>query len=119
MATTIIKRFGQRTTPGPAGHAGGDHYLNFIEAVRARDKSKLNGPVETAHLASGLAHIGNIAYRLGRTLKFDPKERRIHQRLRSQFAPEPSIPRTVRAAEASIIYGYGIRFTVYGGLSHL
>ncbi|OIN61134.1 Gfo/Idh/MocA family oxidoreductase [Arsenicibacter rosenii] len=65
---------GKERTPGPANKAGGDHYLNFIEAVRARDKSKLNGPVETAHLASGIAHLGNISYRLGRTLKFDPKK---------------------------------------------
>jgi hypothetical protein len=27
--------------------------------------------VETAHLSSGLAHLGNIAYRLDRVLKFD------------------------------------------------
>jgi len=65
---------GREREPGPSGKAGGDHYLNFIEAVRARDKSKLNGPVETAHLSSGIAHLGNIAYRLGRTLKFDPKK---------------------------------------------
>lgn len=65
---------GRERAPGPAGNAGGDHYLNFIEAVRARDKSKLNGPVETAHLSAGIAHLGNIAYRLGRTLKFDPKK---------------------------------------------
>ncbi|WP_234733816.1 Gfo/Idh/MocA family oxidoreductase [Tellurirhabdus bombi] len=65
---------GKDREPGPSGKAGGDHYLNFIEAVRARDKSKLNGPVETAHLSSGIAHLGNISYRLGRTLKFDPKK---------------------------------------------
>ncbi len=64
---------GKEREPGPAGNAGGDHYKNFIEAVRARDKSMLNGPVETAHLSSGLAHLGNISYRLGRTLKFDPQ----------------------------------------------
>ncbi|NNE78165.1 MAG: gfo/Idh/MocA family oxidoreductase, partial [Pricia sp.] len=29
--------------------------------------------VETAHLSSGLAHLGNIAYRLDRVLDFDPK----------------------------------------------
>jgi len=28
--------------------------------------------VETAHLASGLAHLGNIAFRTGRELHFDP-----------------------------------------------
>ena len=46
---------------------------NFIAAVRAHDKTILNGPVETAHLASGLAHLGNIAYRLGRVLTFHPQ----------------------------------------------
>ena len=63
---------GKDKKPGPKGKEGGDHYLNFIEAVRAHDKSVLNAPVETAHLSSGLAHLGNIAYRTGRTLKFDP-----------------------------------------------
>lgn len=64
---------GQKKEPGPKNRAGGDHYKNFVDAVRAHDKSILNGPVETAHLASGLAHLGNIAYRTGRTLNFDPK----------------------------------------------
>jgi len=41
--------------------------------VRSRDESKLNGPVETAHLSSALAHLGNIAYRTGRVLRFDPR----------------------------------------------
>ncbi|MFO0952352.1 MAG: gfo/Idh/MocA family oxidoreductase, partial [Isosphaeraceae bacterium] len=43
------------------------------KAVRARDPKIQHGPVETAHTASGLAHLGNIAYRLGRKLRFDPK----------------------------------------------
>ncbi|MFY0652824.1 MAG: Gfo/Idh/MocA family oxidoreductase [Cyclobacteriaceae bacterium] len=54
-----------------AGGTGG-HFANFIEAVRKRDKSILNGPVETAHLSSGLAHLGNIAYKLERVLNFNP-----------------------------------------------
>jgi len=49
------------------------HFENFIKAVRARDNSILNGPVETAHLSSALAHLGNIAYRLDRVLEFNPK----------------------------------------------
>ncbi|WP_149274617.1 Gfo/Idh/MocA family protein [Pareuzebyella sediminis] len=78
---------GQDRTPGQSGTDGGDsgtgmdrgaggtvgHFTNFIEAVRKHDKSILNGPVETAHLSSGLAHLGNIAYRLDRVLDFDPK----------------------------------------------
>jgi hypothetical protein len=31
-----------------------------------------NAPVETGHLSSALAHLGNISYRLGRQLDFDP-----------------------------------------------
>jgi predicted dehydrogenase len=63
---------GKNREPGPARNAGGDHYKNFVDAVRAKDKSMLNGPVETAHLAASIAHLGNISYRLGRTLQFDP-----------------------------------------------
>ena len=63
---------GRDKKPGPSRKAGGDHYANFIEAVRKHDKSVLNAPVETAHLSSALSHLGNIAYRTGRTLKFDP-----------------------------------------------
>jgi hypothetical protein len=67
---------GQKREPGPKGNEGGDHYQNFIDAVRARDKSIQNGPVETAHLSSALAHLGNISYRLGRQLEFDPEAER-------------------------------------------
>ena len=81
---------GKDRTPGKSGSDGGDsgtgmdrgaggtdgHFANFIEAVRKHDKSILNGPVETAHLSSGLAHLGNIAYRTGRVLDFDPKTER-------------------------------------------
>ncbi|MRI01839.1 gfo/Idh/MocA family oxidoreductase [Kriegella sp. EG-1] len=78
---------GKDRTPGKSGEDGGPsgtgmdrgdggtdgHFANFIEAVRKRDSSILNGPVETAHLSSGLAHLGNIAYRLDRVLTFNPK----------------------------------------------
>ncbi len=59
------------------GAGGTDgHIANFIDAVRKHDASILNGPVETAHLSSGLAHLGNIAYRLGRVLTFNPSAER-------------------------------------------
>ena len=77
---------GQNREPGKSGDDGlisgsemdrGDggtdgHFKNFIEAVRKHDKTMLNGPVETAHLSSGLAHLGNIAYKLERVLTFNP-----------------------------------------------
>jgi predicted dehydrogenase len=64
---------GPKREKGPSGKAGGDHYANFIKAVRSRKTSDQHGPVETAHLSSSLAHLGNIAYRLDRQLTFDPK----------------------------------------------
>jgi predicted dehydrogenase len=64
---------GRERTPGQKGKDGGDHYKNFMDAVRAHDKTMLHAPVETAHLSSGLAHLGNISYRLGRQLTFNPK----------------------------------------------
>lgn len=62
---------GQKREKGPARQAGGDHYANWIKAIRSRNTEDQHGPVETAHLASGLAHLGNIAYRLERVLTFD------------------------------------------------
>ncbi len=64
--------FGQKREPGPARREGGDHFANFIDAVRSRNAALLNGPVETGHTSSALAHLGNIAYRTGRILRFDP-----------------------------------------------
>ena len=64
---------GQKREKGPSRRAGGNHWANFIKAVRSRNIADQNGPVETAHLASALAHLGNISVRLGRTLTFDPK----------------------------------------------
>ena len=63
---------GQKREKGPARKADGNHYANFIKAVRSRKPEDQNGPVETAHLSSALAHLGNISYRLGRQLQFDP-----------------------------------------------
>ena len=64
---------GPKREPGPKRKAGGNHFANFIKAVQSRKPSDQNGPVETAHLASALAHLGNISFRLGRQLTFDPK----------------------------------------------
>ena len=63
---------GEKKEPGPKGEKDGDHFANFVQAVRSRDKTQLNGPIETGHRASALAHLGNISFRLGRRLEFDP-----------------------------------------------
>jgi predicted dehydrogenase len=66
---------GEKREKGPSNKDGGEleaHIRNWIEAVRARDMTLQHGPVESGHLASALAHLGNISYRLGRQLNFDP-----------------------------------------------
>ena len=44
---------------------GGDHFGNFVEAVRKRDHTLLNADILEGHLSSALCHLGNISYRLG------------------------------------------------------
>jgi len=64
---------GEKREKGPSRKAGGDHYANFIKAVKSRKTSDQHGPVESAHLSSALAHLGNVSFRLGRQVTFDPK----------------------------------------------
>jgi predicted dehydrogenase len=67
---------GRKKEPGPSGEAPTQHFENFIKAVRSRKTSDQNGPVETAHAAAGMAHLGNIAFQRGKVLEFDPKAER-------------------------------------------
>ena len=68
---------GKNLEPGPSREAGGDHYANFIECVRSRDSSKLHAEIEEGHKSAALGHLANIAYRVGRTLEFDPATEQI------------------------------------------
>ncbi len=68
----VIKGVDAARKDGQWVEKGGDHFGNFLKAVRSRKKEDLHGPVETAHYSSSIAHLGNISYRLGRRLKFDP-----------------------------------------------
>lgn len=61
---------------GPARQGGGDHFANFLKAVRSRKTADLNAPPETGHLASALAHLANVSHRLERRLVFDPQHER-------------------------------------------
>ncbi len=44
---------------------GGDHYRNFVDAVRSRKPELLTGDIEEGHLSSALCHLGNISYLQG------------------------------------------------------
>ncbi|HZP80853.1 MAG TPA: Gfo/Idh/MocA family oxidoreductase [Chthonomonadaceae bacterium] len=52
---------------------GGDHFGNFLDAVRSRRHTDLRGDIEEGHLSSALCHLGNISYRLGEMQPFNTK----------------------------------------------
>jgi len=52
-----------------AADATPEHVRNFLECVRSRVTP--NAPVEAGHRAAIVAHLGNIAYKSGRTLRWD------------------------------------------------
>jgi predicted dehydrogenase len=73
--TTYETYLGRDREKGPARSEEGEldlHFQNWFDAIRARDMSIQHGPVQTGHLSSALAHLGNISYRIGRQLDFDP-----------------------------------------------
>ncbi len=51
------------------------HLQNFIDAIR--DKKPLNAEIEDGFKSTLLCHLGNIAYRTGRTIMFDGANRKI------------------------------------------
>ena len=63
---------GKERADGEKGSGLGDHYMNFIEAIRANDQKLAKGDIRDGFYSCALVHLGNISYRLGRTLDFDP-----------------------------------------------
>jgi predicted dehydrogenase len=61
-------------TAGPAKNEGGSNWQNFIDAVRDGKKEKQNNEIEEGAISCTLMHLGNVAYRLGRTLNFDSEK---------------------------------------------
>ncbi|MGD9646390.1 MAG: Gfo/Idh/MocA family protein [Pirellulales bacterium] len=47
---------------------GGDHYANFVDAVRSRKHEDLSADILEGHLSSALCHLSNVSYRLGEQL---------------------------------------------------
>ncbi len=70
--------FGPRNEPGEkmvAQLASEPHHRNFIECIKSGQRP--NADIEIGHLSATLAHLGNIATRVGRVLHFDPSTEQI------------------------------------------
>jgi predicted dehydrogenase len=64
---------GSKREPGPNATAGPDEFERFIRAVRSRGAQDPGIEAQQGHLSAALCHLGNIAYRLGRKVTFDPR----------------------------------------------
>ena len=49
-----------------------EHISNFIDCVRSRRWQDLNADILEGHMSTTMMHLGNIAFRTGRTLTFNP-----------------------------------------------
>lgn len=68
--------FGPQNKPGPAMTDGKfdstPHHRDFLDAIRKNRHP--NADIQIGHHAATLAHLGNIAARLGRTIHFDSQK---------------------------------------------
>jgi len=69
--TKYYSYIGKQAEPGPARKDGGDHFANFLTAVRSQTRGELNAEIEEGAISTALVHLGNISYRLGRSVHFD------------------------------------------------
>lgn len=65
---------GKERKPGESGKGEGNHYQNFIDAIRANNPGILTAPIEEGFYSCSLIHLANISYRLGRTLNIDTEK---------------------------------------------
>jgi predicted dehydrogenase len=49
-----------------SGRGGTGHHENWINTVRSRKVSDLNGDIEVGHLSASLCHMANTSYRIGK-----------------------------------------------------
>ena len=57
---------------GRRGGRGGNHFANFITAVRSRKMEDLTAPILEGHYSAALIHLANASYRLGDQVPFNP-----------------------------------------------
>ncbi len=53
-----------------------DRFTAFFNAMRTRNPEDNMAPPLDGHISSAMCHMGNIAYRMGRSLEFDPETER-------------------------------------------
>jgi hypothetical protein len=72
---TILAMDGKEVEKKSGGGGDGAHLGNFLDCIRSGRRP--NADIEDGHKSTLLCHLGNIAYRVGRTLNVNPKTGRI------------------------------------------
>ena len=77
VGTTFYPKGASEAAPLPEADdsrgPGGNHFANFLAAVRSRKQEDLNADILEGHLSSALCHLANISYRLGSEVPFRPR----------------------------------------------
>jgi predicted dehydrogenase len=63
--SSYARAFDRKGAQIAAFDGAGDHFRNFIDAVRSRRREDLAAEVEEGHRSAMLVHLANISYRLG------------------------------------------------------
>lgn len=61
------------------------HTVNFIEAVKSRDASKLNAPIKVGYDAAMVSHMGNVAFKTGNRIYWDENSGKFKEEEANQF----------------------------------
>lgn len=68
---TVTLGRNKKPEPEPDYPADLDHFKGFADAVRTRDPKHLHSEIEETAVSTAYCHLGNIAFRLARDLRFD------------------------------------------------
>jgi hypothetical protein len=61
------------------------HIRNFLDAVRSRKRETLNQEIYSGHVSTAMCHAGNISWRTGKKLRFDPATESFDDQEANQF----------------------------------
>ena len=56
---------------------GGNHFENFIKALRSGKREDLNSEIQEGHISTSICHVGNISYRLGQRASVEEQRRQV------------------------------------------
>ena len=77
-------------------NGGGDHFVNFLDAVKSRKAESLNSDAFQGHLSAALAHLANISYYVGENNKVSPAEAKaVLEKVKSRDDNIATLDRTI------------------------